>query len=447
MNKVKMLFFFSLVVMVACSDKQSQTVADSKDKQWVAGWRETSSLMFPRAGAATVEAGGFLYVIGGIDGSRFVPMVEFAKIMEDGHLGPWRRTSPLLQERGFIDAVTARGYLYVVGGGNGPNGKNLLRSVERAKILADGQLGEWHEEKNGLIMPRRCSKIIRQGNFIYALGGFAGALLDTVEKAKIGLDGHLGEWNIEKETMTIPRYVNSVKASQGYTYVIGGHDQNKGVGINNVEWTSPDENGVMKNWRVTEGLQAGRYGLSSAKFSKRLYALGGLTGLEYLTSVETSEIQANGELSPWRYTTEMIEPRATFSTLVYKGWLYVIGGTNQDRYLNTVEYARINPKGDLGFWGTPTEVAAYSQRQAALKSKKTHLPNTGEVISLKQASMYTYINVNGNLGNVWIAGPKIELNPGQVIGFSKGVTMTNFFSKELQQQFPTILFVSKIEKK
>jgi len=436
------LSIMSLTLLSACS--KNETSGD--EKQWIAGWRQTSSLSIPRAGAATIEANGFIYVIGGIDGTQFVSLVEYAKILEDGQLGPWKRTSSLVQDRGFIDAVSARGYVYVVGGGNGPNGKNLLRSAERAKIMPGGELGPWETETNGLIMPRRCSKLVREGDFIYALGGFAGALLDTVEKARIGLDGHLGEWNIETDTMTIPRYVNTVKASQGFTYMIGGHDQNKGVGIKDVEWNKPDENGVMKNWQATSGLQAGRYGLSSAKFSKRLYALGGLTGLEYLTSVETAEISATGELGPWRYTTEMIEPRATFNSLVYNGWLYVIGGTNQDRYLRSVEFARINPQGDLGFWGTAIEAQAYTKRMAVIKNKKSDLPNAGQVLSTREASMYTYVNVNSTLGNIWIAGPKTELKPGQIIHFSKGVQMSNFFSKELQQQFPMILFVSKIEK-
>ena len=151
---VPIILIFTL--LSACSKNETP----SDDKQWIAGWRQTSSLVIPRAGAATIEANGFIYVIGGIDGKQFVPLVEYAQILADGQLGPWKQTSPLLEDRGFIDAVTARGYVYVVGGGNGPNGKNLLRSAERAKIMPGGELGPWETETNGLIMPRRCSKLV-----------------------------------------------------------------------------------------------------------------------------------------------------------------------------------------------------------------------------------------------------------------------------------------------
>ena len=74
-----------------------------------------------------------------------------------------------------------------------------------------------------------------------------------------------------------------------------------------------------------------------------------------------------------------------------------------------------------------------------------NLPNEGTVVELQHASMYTYIRVNSNNGDIWIAGPKTELKINDKIRFSKGVSMSNFFSKELQRSFPVILFVSKIQ--
>ena len=352
----------------------------------------------------------------------------------------------LNEERGFIDAVAKDGYIYVVGGGNGPNGKNLLRSVERARVNADGSLTPWQTLSGGMVMPRRCSKTVIKGNFIYALGGFAGALLDNVEKAEILSNGELGTWTIEDATMTIPRYVNTVKASHGNTYVIGGHDQMKGVGITNVEWAVPAETGGVKDWAPTSSLQVGRYGLASAGHGDALYAIGGLTGLEYLNTIEVATIQENGELSSWRFTTPLSEPRATFSTVVYKNWIYVIGGTNQDRYLNTVEYASFNDNNDIGFMGTQQEAQAYQAKLDKLKAAKPRLPNYGTVKAVQHASMYTYIQVVNEQGVMWLAGPKTELKLNDKIRFSKGVSMSNFYSKELQRSFPVVLFVSKIEK-
>jgi hypothetical protein len=424
----------------------AKQTSQSRQQQWIEGWRETSPLSGPRAGAATVVHNDVIYVIGGVDGRIFVPITEFAKINPDGSLGSWRQGPALNEERGFIEAAIHDDYIYVVGGGNGPNGKNLLRSVERAKIQADGSLGPWQTETNAMITPRRCSKVFISGDHIYSLGGFAGALLDTVERAEILEDGSLGEWRIEEQTMTIPRYVNSAKLASDVAYVIGGHDQTKGVGITDVEWAKPQTRGGVENWRKTTAMQQGRYGLTSAYNGGFVYALGGLSGLEYLDSIEYAAIQESGELSAWQYTTAMSEPRATFSTVVYKDRIYLIGGTNQDRYLASVEYAEFNDSGEIGFWGSEQERTAYQEKVAARKQTKTQLPNQGTVTHIQHASMYTYLHVNSNLGPIWLAGPRIEVNVNDKVQFSKGVSMSNFYSKELQQQFPMILFVSKVER-
>ena len=425
--------------------QQTQSV-NNQGTQWIAGWRATSSLSGPRAGAATIVVNGHIYVIGGVDGVGFVSTSEYAKINDDGSLGPWQQTAPLVEERGFIDAVAKDGFIYVVGGGNGPNGKNLLRTVERTKINDDGSLSGWTTLGEGMVMPRRCSKVIIKQNHIYALGGFAGALLDNVERAEIMPDGELGPWKIQEATMTLPRYVNTVKASHGNAYVIGGHDQMKGVGIVDVEWATPSDDQEVKGWKKTSSMQVGRYGLTSASHGDAVYAIGGLTGLEYLNSIEMATIEENGELSAWKNTTPLSEARATFSAVVYKDWIYVIGGVNQDRYLNSVEYATFDANNNIGFNGTTQDAQNYQARLEGLKAAKPRLPNYGTVKAVQHASMYTYIQVVNDQGVLWLAGPKTDLKLNDQIRFSKGVSMSNFYSKELQRSFPVVLFVSKIEK-
>ena len=444
------LFVISIIFFIASCSKDADQAQSNKtvdqSSQWIAGWKQTSALSGPRAGAATVVVNGRIYVIGGVDGVGFVRTSEFATINEDGSLSPWQQTATLNEERGFIDAVAKNGFIYVVGGGNGPNGKNLLRTVERAKVNADGSLQPWVTLQVGMVMPRRCSKIVIKDNFIYALGGFAGALLDNVERAEILENGDLGPWKIEDQTMTLPRYVNTVKSSQGNTYVIGGHDQMKGVGITDVEWATPNNKGGIENWQKTSNMQVGRYGLTSASHGRAVYAIGGLTGLEYLDSIEMAEIQDNGELGAWRYSTPLSEPRATFSAVVYKSWLYVVGGVNQDHYFNSVEYASFNTDNDIGFMGSSSEAQAYQDRLQKIASVKPRLPNNGTVKAVQHASMYSYIQVVNDQGMLWLAGPRMELKLNDKIRFSKGVSMSNFYSKELQRSFPQVLFVSKIEK-
>lgn len=436
MKKISILAL--LCALSACS---------MQSKLWIPDWKEASSLAVPRTGAAMIAIDDTLFLIGGVDGKDFLDTTEFAKIQKDGSLGPWQPGPRLKESRGFIDAAVHNGFVYVAGGGNGTNGHNLLRSAERSRILPGGTLGPWETEKNQMNVARRCSKIIATDTTLFAFGGFGGALLDTVERADFMPDGSLGEWQLEPKTMLMPRYVNGVKKWGSAAYVIGGHDQTKGVGITDVEW-SPLGDAEKRDWKATQPLLTGRYGLSTVAHGDHLYALGGLTGLEYLDSVEKAKVNADGQLSAWSVTTPLDVPRAMFSVVEYKDWIYVVGGTSRDSYLTSVVYAATNETADLGYWGSESDVQAYKTKFSARKQVQSQLPNQGIVTTVLQAEVYTYLEVvNANQEVIWLAGPKLAaIQPGDHVGYSKGVVMSGFYSRELKRDFGSILFVGQVEK-
>ncbi len=438
LTMIRIILIVTVLLIQACSPVE--------EKLWIPGWQETGTMNVARAGSAMVVHNNFIYMIAGVDGRNFLRSTEYAPILASGQIGQWKMGSALVMDRGFTEAIVRNGYIYVVGGGNGANGKHLLQSVERAKINDDGSLGQWRLESSQTILPRRCTKLALIGNYLYSFGGYGGTLLDSVEYAKISEDGSVGLWQMASESMLLPRYVNSVKSVDGNTYVIGGHDQNKGVGIADVEWTKPQATGDIGSWKKTSALKAGRYGLASAKNSTTLYALGGLTGLEYLNSVEKSNVLSSGELSSWQQTTAMTTARATFNAVVHNGYFYVLGGTNRNGYLRSVEVASINQQGDPGFWGSAQDRDAYQTRIQAQKNNGPALPNEGVIKQILHTEMYSYLQVLSQGNMVWLAGPKTELPINARIRYSKGVYMSNFYSKELQRPFPAVTFVSRIEK-
>lgn len=439
MSNFSKLFFAILVLLLSgCAQQQV----------WIADWKETSSFNAPRAGTASVVVKDKMYLIGGVDGKNFVRITEYAQIQKDGTLGEWKLGHMLNEERGFMEAVVHGDYVYIVGGGNGPNGHNLLRTAERARIQPDGTLGRWEKEKNEMVVTRRCSKIIATENRIYSFGGFGGVLLDSVEYADFMPDGSLGVWKLDLEVMTVPRYVNSVKKEDDRFFIIGGHDRTKGVGITDVEWTRYTSAGNTGKWQPTTPMQQGRYGLSSTAYGEFMYALGGISGAEYLDSIEITKVGKDGALEPWKYTTPLDQARANFSTIDYEGRLYVIGGTNRDGYLASVIYAGRNSAGDFGYLGTAEEARAVKAKLAERASIKSILPNEGKVIEFIQAEAYTYIQVEDKKGErVWIAGQKIDdLKAGDQVSYSKGVNMSNWYSKELQRGFAMVVFVGQVRK-
>src|SRR3569832_1921326 len=120
-------------------------------------WQSTSPMNTARGGAGVVEVDGRLYVIGGVDGIRFMNTNKYNTIQGDGSLSPWQKASTLNEERGFFGVAAHKGYLYAVGGGNGPNGHNLLRCVVRAAETPNNKQDPKRREASQLILPRRCA--------------------------------------------------------------------------------------------------------------------------------------------------------------------------------------------------------------------------------------------------------------------------------------------------
>jgi hypothetical protein len=296
---------------------------------------------------------------------------------------------------------------------------------------------------------RRCTKLVATDRKIYSFGGFGGALLDTVESAEFLPDGSLGEWKLEPEAMTMQRYVNGVKKVGGAVYVVGGHQQAGGAGINEVEWSKFDKDGALRGWKATSPLQAGRYALATASHGDYLYAGGGQSGAEYLDSVEMTKVGADGELGAWRAATRLPQPRAGFSLVVYKDWIYVLGGTNRKGTLYSVGYSGFNAAGDIGFWGGQAEADTYAGMAASARAAaaSAQLPEGGMVTEVLQTSAYTYLHVLKDDGSIeWVAGPKLEFEVNSRVRYSMGITKSDFHSKELNRTFPTMLFVVQMQK-
>lgn len=72
------------------------------------------------------------------------------------------------------------------------------------------------------------------------------------------------------------------------------------------------------------------------------------------------------------------------------------------------------------------------------------LPNQGKVVSIIDASIYTYIEVSQGDKVFWLAAPAVNLKKDDNIRFSDGMEMKDFHSKTLDRTFPSIRFVNAV---
>jgi len=350
----------------------------SSQPAWVVGWRTAEPLIVPRTGAGAVVADGHLYAVGGIRGGGieqgFVKSVEFAAIQPDGSVKDWRLTSSLTVPRGFLKAVTLNGFIYALGGETYRDGLVLLNTVERAKILPTGSLGPW-EPMSAMTTPRRSPSAVISHNYLYAIGGYNGLFLKSVERAAIRPDGSLAPWELLPTNLTTDRYIHGAGHVGDYLYIVGGHIQDVGGGKGSTEWTKIQADGSLSPWQLTETTNTPRFLASTIAAGPFVFTLGGFQD-GYLSSVERATSLPNGGLSHWVDTTPLPQPKEGAAVAVDEPapssqgppsgnadrHLYILGGSREGAYLQDVEWAVVNPQGELGYWASPTSSGGSSSK-------------------------------------------------------------------------------------
>ena len=83
------------------------------------------------------------------------------------------------------------------------------------------------------------------------------------------------------------------------------------------------------------------------------------------------------------------------------------------------------------------------ENMSAKATMEAELSRNGKVLSSIDAGMYTYIELTENGKTIWIAAPAIKVKKDDTIRFSGGAVMSNYFSKNLNRTFESVLFVGK----
>jgi len=307
------------------------------EKVWIKRWLFARPMQKKRAGVAAVAVGRRIYAIGGGEfskkGLEIFNTVEYADVGPDGGLGPWKYSAPLTMPRVYPVAVINGDYIYVMGGesldkvytgAEKQKAPKLLKSVERARINADGTLGKWTLEKVKMHFPRRGGVVFAINGWLYAGGGFGGDFLNDVERAPIKADGSLGKWE-DESFFNHDRYISGFARKGRRLYVMGGHVNSPERAMASVETALARPDGTLTEWTETSPLYTRRFLNTSLVSGDTLYAFAGHNTIN-LTSVEKTRILNNGKLGKWEPDTSLNVPRRAASSVVVGNRIYVIGG-------------------------------------------------------------------------------------------------------------------------
>ncbi len=316
----------------------------------VGTWNTTTSIATARFKHATVASNGYLYVLGGSNGSALSD-VSYAPINTDGTVGTWATTMSLPVARYFEAAVASNGYMYVLGGSHDTtdtqcNGSSsqYCNDVSYAPINANGTLGSW-TSTTSFTTARFSTQAFAYNSYMYILGGATSSSVSTndVQYAPINSNGTVGTWTATT-TFTTGRNGLSAVAYNGYAYVLGGNDNS--TTYNDVQSAPIISDGTIGTWTAVLSFVGARVNAQAAAYNGYLYLMGGTVAGSASTDVQYATINTNGTLGAWSTTTNFATARNSFGAAVYKGYLYIMAGNSSP--LSDVQYVPLDSMARTG---------------------------------------------------------------------------------------------------
>jgi hypothetical protein len=86
-----------------------------------------------------------------------------------------------------------------------------------------------------------------------------------------------------------------------------------------------------------------------------------------------------------------------------------------------------------------------ANRALGIDRATDELPLSGTVVEAQDSNSYTYLLIEHDGGQQWLAAPRLKVVPGNRLRYAPGRTIANFHSKKLRRTYPSVTFVPRAE--
>lgn len=416
----------------------------------------TMSLPEARWGHGTAVAGGYTYVVGGNNSTTNQASVYWSKFNTttneisspnpgNGTCSDWCTNGgyDLPSPRKNLSLVAYNGYLYALGGedgsctnANGTGASGVCHTVYVAKIGANGEPQLWHpNDANSdnwtywyrdanLSSERSQAGATAYDNRLYLLGGKTSAAsggVTTVEYVNLNPNGTLTSWTSTGMTpLPSVRFGHGVHAYNNHLYLVGGNSN--GTLQSTVQYIKIKNDGTLvSSWTDANNFTTARTswgGNFSTIWGGYLYIAGGCaaidaegectsTGITNGGKIELASLNADGSLAFWGSIANVTNARIGFGLAAWRNTIYVIGGcTAQDTTtgacttpVSTTRYGMVNEDGDGST--VATSVADGTAPCSGSDPYNCNLPGTAHIGNMLTATaiMNGYLYIIGGCTN------------------------------------------------
>ena len=309
--------------------------------------QQTNAFTTARSLQSSVAYNGYLYVLGGGQND-----VQHCPINADGSVGTCvQQTNAFTTARTAQSAVTYNGYLYIIGGCSNTNCLSADDDIIHCPINADGSVGTCIQQTGAISTARGFASSVVYDGYIYISGGFFSSQLNDIYHCPVNADGSVGTCVQQTTAFTTARQSLTSVAYNGYLYLVGGKAS---VGVQNdiqhlaISTGTPTGLGAVgATTQQTNAFTNARLGHTSVVYNGYLYIIGGENG-PYLNDIQYCPINTNGSVGACtQQTSAFTTARGFHTSVVYNGYLYIIGGFNGSP-LNDIQYCPINTNGSVG---------------------------------------------------------------------------------------------------
>jgi hypothetical protein len=135
-------------------------------------WTSTTAFSTGRSNHAAVAVGGYLYIMGGYDGTNFLSDVQYAPItISTGAVGSWSASLDLPFKMRQMTAFAAYGYIYLLGGATGTASTSCLNTTFVATVNANGTTSSWSQGVATSYTAIEGNAVAYYNGYYYILGG------------------------------------------------------------------------------------------------------------------------------------------------------------------------------------------------------------------------------------------------------------------------------------
>ena len=322
---------------------------------------EQLKLPQPRTGAATVQSGTNMYLVGGTSGNAATDSVLATLVTPTGNFGDWTEGPKLPAARADAAVVSFTGVPYVIGGldsSGRPTATTFVGDVQ------EGRLGGWKEsEELSLPEPLSGAAAIAGSDGVWLLGGSTAdkQLSAKVYRAQLQADQNppsLGKWEeVAQLPLPEPRARAAAVLVGSFIYLLGGDSQNgPSNGVLRLQLGATGDpvvtgGGAPRGWAISESSQSlpeRRTQATGFTANDAIYVIGGRDerGTARNTVFWATPSTTTGAIPEWKRLdqTELPEPRANAAPAVVGSFTFLIGGENDSGPLDSSLRANLAPR-------------------------------------------------------------------------------------------------------